>query len=360
MKKTRRRISLALYLRAILGVIFMIGASWTAARWALDLFFDGPSYLGSWIRGATELFLALCLSVAIMTVLGKVLKRNHRHDVFTNLIDAMGRIARGDFSTTMELSDPKHEGPFDEVADSLNRMAEALRGIEAMRQEFISDVSHEIQSPLTSIGGFARALRSPSLSEEQRLHYLDIIEGESDRLSRLAADLLRLSALESNAQKLESEPFRLDFQLREAILSCEPQWRDKAIDVGASCDEVLLTADPSLLRQVWTNLLHNAIKFTPSGGSIEVSARKEADSAVVEVRDSGIGIEGENLPRVFDRFFKIDKARSAQAGGSGLGLAIAKKIVELHGGRIEARSDGAGRGATFVVELPLNAAAKNA
>jgi signal transduction histidine kinase len=358
MKKTRRGVSAAFYIRAILGVIFVLGASWTAARWALDFFFDGPSYSGSWLRGVTELLAALFLSTGFATVLGKILGRTHRHDGFTRLIEAMGRIARGDFSTNVELSDPQHEGPFDEVADSLNRMAEALARIEAMRQEFISDVSHEIQSPLTSIGGFARALRSPSITEEQRLHYLDIIEGESNRLSRIAADLLRLSALESNAQKLETETFRLDFQLREAILSCEPQWRDKRIDVGASCDEVLLTADPSLLRQVWTNLLHNAIKFTPSGGSIEVSARKTDNAAVVEVRDSGIGIEGENLPRAFDRFYKIDKARSAQAGGSGLGLAIAKKIVELHGGHIEARSDGVGRGTTFAVELPLDVAAE--
>jgi len=339
----------------ILVVLSVVVGFWTLVRWAAHLLLGAPGLERDWVWGAFEMAVALVLFGAAGSFVGRIFTKNQRHDILTRMIEAMRRIARGDFSASVELPEIDGRGPFREVATSLNQMAESLARIEAMRREFISDVSHEIQSPLTSITGFARALRSPELDEADRLHYLDIIEAESSRLSRLGDNLLRLSALESRSQTLEPEAYRLDSQIRDVVLAAEPQWRDRAIEVSASLAPVQLRADRSMLGQVWTNLLHNAIKFTPRGGTIEIDARVSGDRVHVSFRDSGLGIAGEDIERVFERFFKADASRTAAAGGSGLGLAIARKIVELHGGRIEARSEGPGRGATFVVELLLDA-----
>ncbi|WP_025699328.1 sensor histidine kinase, partial [Paenibacillus durus] len=218
---------------------------------------------------------------------------------------------------------------------------------------FISNVSHEIQSPLTSIRGFARALRREDLSRETREHYLDIIEAESARLSGLSDSLLKLSVLESGSFPLEAKPYRLDKQLRNILLACEPQWMGKGIEVEAELAEVTVTGAEDLLSQVWNNLLHNSIKFTPPGGKVMITARLIGTEAEVVVSDTGAGISKEDLPRIFERFYKADKARSAGAGGSGLGLSLVKKIVDLHLGEVRAESR-LGEGTEIIVTLPLS------
>jgi signal transduction histidine kinase len=160
--------------------------------------------------------------------------------------------------------------------------------------------------------------------------------------------------LDSQAHAPAPKPYRLDSQIRHAVLAAEPQWTAKGLDIAAELEEVLVNADEDMLNQVWTNLTHNAVKFTPQGGQLRIELQREGGHLVVRFSDSGIGISPENLPFVFDRFYKADKARSHTDGavGSGLGLAITQKIVELHGGRIEARSEGLGRGSCFTVTLP--------
>jgi two-component system, OmpR family, phosphate regulon sensor histidine kinase PhoR len=227
-----------------------------------------------------------------------------------------------------------------------------LGQMENMRQEFISNVSHEIQSPLTSIRGFAQALRDDQLSPAERHHYLEIIETESKRLSRLTDDLLKLSSLDAEQVKFEPQPYRLDKQIRSVILTCEPQWRDKSIEVEASLDEITINADADLLNQVWMNLLHNSIKFTPASGAISVSLHPQGERVEFRIADSGIGISPEEQVHIFERFYKADKSRTRSAGGSGLGLAIVKKIVDLHHGTIDLASE-VGKGTTFTISLPL-------
>ena len=270
---------------------------------------------------------------------------------FRAVIDAMGRLARGEFDVQLK-PQAGEDGQFGELVRSFNDMAARLGALEKMRQEFISNVSHEIQSPLTSIAGFARALRDPGLSGEERARYLDIIETESRRLSRLSDNLLKLASLDSDQHPFEPRRYRLDRQLREAVLACEPQWLDKSIEMEVSLEEAEIVADPDLMSQVWSNLLHNAIKFTPPGGTIGVRLRLEGGEAAVEVSDTGIGIGEEDLPRIFERFHKADRSRNRAAGGSGLGLAIAKKIVDLHSGSI-AVSSRPGEGTVFTVRLQI-------
>jgi signal transduction histidine kinase len=212
-------------------------------------------------------------------------------------------------------------------------------------------VSHEIQSPLTSIRGFAQALRNEATHPEDRLHYLDIIEMESMRLSRMSDDLLKLASLESDQAKFEPRDYRLDKQVRSLILTCEPQWTEKEITMDVDLKEVSIHGDEDLLSQVWLNLIHNSIKFAPRNGVIKVSLKTMDNRVKFDITDNGIGIPVEDQERIFERFFKGDKSRTRSNGGSGLGLSIAKKIIEMHQGEIQVKSQ-PGAGSTFTVSLP--------
>ncbi|MCS7459564.1 ATP-binding protein [Paenibacillus doosanensis] len=277
--------------------------------------------------------------------------RKKQMHMFRRMIALIRRIGKGDFSVTFDITKDRH-GPWGELAESLNHMTLELNQMEQMRQEFISNVSHEIQSPLTSIGGFARALHNDNLSAEERRHYLDIIETESRRLSKLSDNLLKLTSLESRHHPFDPKPFRLDKQLRRLVLACEPQWLDKGIEMDVSLDEITIVADEDMMSQVWVNLLGNSIKFTPAGGTIGVQAGQEGPNAVIRISDTGIGISEEEQEHVFERFYKADKSRSRAAGGSGLGLSIVKNIVERHHGSIRVQSR-LGEGTCFIVTLPL-------
>ncbi|EFM10307.1 integral membrane sensor signal transduction histidine kinase [Paenibacillus curdlanolyticus YK9] len=272
------------------------------------------------------------------------------------LTRATGRLAKGDFTVRVPMNRKDELG---ELADSFNKMADSLSQIESMRSDFVSSVSHELQSPLTSINGFAEALRSTQVTEEERSHYVDIIKQESGRLSRLSDNMLRLASLDSQHHPFHPQPFRLDRQLRDVVLSCEPQWADKGIELELHLLETVIQADVDSLNQVWVNVLHNAIKFTPKGGRISITMQHPGgeEAVIVRLSDTGPGIPAEARERIFERFYKADPSRDRSSGGSGLGLSIVKRIVSLHGGSVEAEPlSEFGRfssGTTIVVQLPL-------
>ncbi len=273
-----------------------------------------------------------------------------RMDWFKTLIDAMKRIAQGDYNVKLPVQ-PRNS-PFGEIIDSINYMAVELNQMELLRQEFISNVSHEIQSPLTSISGFAKVLQNSELSQEERTHYLGIIEMESNRLAKLSDNLLKLTSLESEHHPVELISFRLDKKLRNIILTCEPQWFEKALEMDINLDEIQITADEELISQVWVNLISNSIKFTADGGTIGISLNREEQTAVIRISDTGIGISNEGQAHIFERFYKEDKSRNRAAPGSGLGLAIVKKIIDMHKGTISVDSK-PGEGTTITVHLPI-------
>lgn len=300
--------------------------------------------------------LGLFLLASIGTTLAHLFRFTgwaRRMDPFTPLLRAMEQIARGDFSVRIESPPARHGNnqPLLQLFQGMNDMAQQLKQMEAMRQEFISNVSHEIQSPLTSIRGFARALQNDELNHNERRHYLTIIETESVRLSKLSDNLLALAALDAETLHLDRKPFRLDKQIRSLILACEPQWAEKCLEMVVTAEEIQLTGDENLLSQVWGNLLHNAIKFTPEAGTICVQVQPCAGGVEFRISDSGIGIAAADQERLFERFYKADKSRNRATGGSGLGLAIAKQVVEMHQGTIRVES-APGAGATFIVGLP--------
>ena len=334
-----------LFMASILTATFFL------TGWFYHEFGYQPSVLLIQIINA---ILGLLFCFLFMTALSFIFRNKgwaRQMQVFGPIIEAMQKIAKGDFNVQLDNTFPEHE-PLGELVRSVNTMAVELNQMEQMRQEFISNVSHEIQSPLTSIRGFAQALQNSELNPTEQQHYLSIIETESTRLSRLTENLLKLASLDAAQVKFEPKPYRLDKQIRALILACEPQWASKNLEMDVAVDEVLLTADEDLLSQVWVNLLHNSIKFTPEAGRICIHLRQCAEQAEFRIADTGIGIAPDDQARLFERFFKADKARNRALGGSGLGLSIVKKIVEMHKGDIKVEST-LGAGATFIVTLPL-------
>ncbi|MCM3747101.1 HAMP domain-containing histidine kinase [Paenibacillus pasadenensis] len=335
---------------AVIGIISWLALCWIGAYYVMQTSGWKPSPLVEHLAGAALGFLIFGLTVGLMA---RVLnKRNF--DLFQSILDALRQIASGDFQVEIKLPEPWDDrNHFNHLVRGINDMAADLGRMEIMRQEFISNVSHEIQSPLTSISGFAQALKDDSLPPDQRKRYLDIIEQESIRLSRLSDNMLRLASLDSEHHPFHPRTFRLDRQLQQAMLSLEPLWSAKNQEIGMDAEPLEVEADDDLLRQVWTNLLHNAVKFTPEGGAISIKLRSRGSDAVVEVENSGAGIPADSLPFIFDRFYKVDPSRTRKGGGSGLGLSISRKIMQMHGGSISAASE---EGAVTVMTavLPLH------
>lgn len=276
-----------------------------------------------------------------------------KEGVFESVIKATEKISKGEFN--IELSHPKTRNEVEklsgELTNAINKMAMELRKIDEMRRMFISDVSHEIQSPLTSIRGFAKALRVGNMSDEERLRYLTIIEEESLRLSRLSDNLLRLASLEAETTEYNPAPYQLDSQIVDMVLSCEPLWREKELVVETELDKVTVPADKELLSQVWLNLLYNSIKFTPNGGKITLCLRELTDKVEFRIADTGTGIADNDKKRIFERFYKADKSRNRANQGSGLGLTISSQIIKLHKGDIRVE-DNQPSGSVFIVTLP--------
>ena len=279
---------------------------------------------------------------------GKKHEHRRNHQLMEATLDAMRRISQGDFSVVMKVD--SHD-PFSEFAETVNKMAHELGSMENLRQDFIANVSHEIQSPLTSISGFAHLLRGKEITEEERIHYIDIIEAESKRLSKLSDHMLKLSSLDSEEAPLSFSNYRLDKQIRNLLLMLEPQWSDKNLEISLELEAVSISGDEHFMAQVWINLIQNSIKFTPKDGAINISLKDEGDEVVCRITDNGIGIAKEEQLHIFERFYKVDKARERNLGGNGLGLSLVKKIVELHKGTIRVESE-VGTGTEFIINLP--------
>ena len=269
--------------------------------------------------------------------------------VHNQVIDALAQVAQGNFNV---LLDRNTFGWDNNLSEAFNEMARSLGTLETMRQDFISNVSHEIQSPLTSISGFAALLQTDDLPDDERRRYASVIETESRRLSSLSDNLLKLSSLDSDKIPLNKTTFRLDKQLENAALTLEPQWAAKNLKLEADLQKLTVCCDEDLMSQVWMNLLHNAIKFTPEGGRINLLLTVENETAVVKISDTGAGIRPEDQIHIFERFFKADKARDRALGGNGLGLSLVKKIVELHDGRITVESE-VDIGTVFTILFPI-------
>lgn len=290
------------------------------------------------IQLITILLVGIVLFAYVSTIIIKPIKR---------LSTAMKVVGQGEYNVQVEHAANDEIGL---LTKNFNQMTKELNKIETMRQEFIASVSHEIQSPLTSIRGFSAALKDDIVSEDKKIQYLTIIEKESTRLSQLSSNLLKLASLDSEHQTLMLKQYRLDEQIRHVVMALEPQWTKKNIEIDLDLSNVQIEADQDLLEQVWLNLITNAIKYTSEHGFVKISVYLKNEEIFVKVKDNGIGISQEDQKYIFESFYKVDKSRTLK--GSGLGLAITKKIARLHEGAIhvESKSD---QGTTFTVTLPI-------
>jgi two-component system phosphate regulon sensor histidine kinase PhoR len=229
-----------------------------------------------------------------------------------------------------------------------------LKRLERVRQDFVANVSHELRTPLTAIKGYVEALRDGGLQDPvQAEHFLQVIQRHSERMDKIVSDLLLLSEMESADHVLQSETVHLPELIRTAVETLRPlaQGKNQTLRVEPLKGLPALRADSQKIHQVLTNLLHNAISYTPEGGSITVEARSVPVGVELSVIDNGIGIPPDDLPRIFERFYRVDKGRSRELGGTGLGLSIVKHIVEAHGGEVRVESK-PGKGSRFTFFLP--------
>lgn len=299
--------------------------------------------------GEMRFFLAVLLILTLLfSFLLVLVSTRYIVNPIKNLTIATKKIAAGNYHLKLKV---KRKDEIGRLANDFSKMSRNLEQIEEKRQEFVSSVSHEIQSPLTSIQGFSKLIKEEELSKEERIHYLTIIEKESKRLSLLSKQLLTLSFLDSEKDINEGQKFDVAAQLRETIQTTEWQWREKNISIELDISSAYLKGDPRLLQQVWMNLISNAIRYTDANGKITLRTYERKQEIEVVVEDTGIGITEENIPLLFERFYKVDKARTRTEDSTGLGLAIVKKIIELHDGAIMVEST-LGEGSRFIVTLP--------
>jgi two-component system phosphate regulon sensor histidine kinase PhoR len=230
----------------------------------------------------------------------------------------------------------------------------SIEAAQKSRREFIANVSHELRTPLTSIQGYVETLiEDPHPSPETTLEFLGVILKNASRMSRLTEDLLALASVESPDYKLSLRPVRASVLLRDALDSIAGIVVDSGVKLqSAGAPDSLVMADPDAMLQVFGNLMENALKYASSGKRVRASARLLDSEVQFTIQDFGPGIASEHLERIFERFYRVDKARSRESGGTGLGLAIVKHIVQVHGGRIWCESE-LGNGARFHFTLPL-------
>jgi two-component system, OmpR family, phosphate regulon sensor histidine kinase PhoR len=229
-----------------------------------------------------------------------------------------------------------------------------LRRLERVRRDFVANVSHEFKTPLTAIQGFAETLLSGALEDKaNRTHFVEIIREHARRLARLTDDLLKLSRIEAGRLELEIRPIRVEALVNGCVETARLNAKARGLEITVDLQEnaPAVRGDGAQLGEVLQNLLDNALQYTPTGGQIEVQARSNGHDVVFTVTDSGIGIPESDLERIFERFYRVDAARSREAGGTGLGLAIARHIVDAHGGRIWVES-AIGQGSRFHFSVP--------
>jgi signal transduction histidine kinase len=292
--------------------------------------------------------LVLLTSMLIGTAITAVLGRRILGPI-TGLSEAAKEVAKGHFNISLPYEDHKIR-ELGEMAANFNKMVQELNGIETLRNDFVVNVSHEFKTPLSSIEGYAALMQDPELKQEDRKEYSRLIMESTRQLSSLCSNVLKLSKLENQEFVVEKEEFRLDEQIRQALLLLEPQWSGKNLLLDIDMEPQHFWGSEEMLMQVWLNVIGNAVKFSHEGGSIAVTLHCEGGQASVVVADDGVGMSEEVQRHIFEKFYQGDHSRTAE--GNGLGLALVRRILTLCGGEISVEST-VGQGTVFTVTLPL-------
>ena len=313
----------------------------------------GDSYI---IQGAlTGLALILLVVGGLGLLLFRRLTQRLRH-----MQDVVAAFEQGDFDRRIEEGSDDEIGQlaacFNRMADTLDETMEELRQADRMRRELVANVSHDLRSPLASIQGYLETvhMKDGRLDAEERQRYVKTALRNAQRLSDLVGELFELSKLETEQIEPSVEPFPIAELVQDVVMQYQPRAEEKDVDLQAELPErhARAEADIGLVERALSNLIDNAIHYTPEGGQVRVHVSNQTHEVSVEVRDTGPGIPEDDLPHIFERFYRVDKSRDRDRGGAGLGLAIAKTILELHDRTLEVEST-VGKGTTFRFRLPV-------
>ena len=300
---------------------------------------------------ALQLLYAALAVLALAVVMGFFITRSYTKPV-KELSDAIGKLSAGDFSVRVS---EEGNNEFTDLSRAFNEMTSRMEMLDRSRNQFVSNASHELKTPLATIKIMVQTLLFQEVYDESMSkEFLGDVDKEVDRLSAVVSDLLTLVGMDSGESKLNMEEFSLSDMLTEDAKRLSPLSRERGIEMELNITgNIELCGDRIKLDQVFYNLIDNAIKYTPRGEGVSVELIKQNKNAVVRIKDNGIGIPEEDQKHIFDRFYRVDKARSRETGGTGLGLSIAKQIILAHNGTINVTSK-VDEGSVFTVTLPLN------
>ncbi len=348
-KERRQRLSITLIFSVIVFTVLLSAIALAAVAVYLLDYFRIMSNIEDELKLGHVIFFMSAISIVLGSVLffftGKIpLRPIHE------LIHQLNRLSAGDFKARLKFHGVLCNHPvFSEIAESFNKMAEELENTELLRSDFINNFSHEFKTPIVSIAGFAKLLESGDLDAEQREQYLHAMREEAVRLSYLATNIFNLTKVENQTILSDVTKFNLSEQIRSAVLLFEGKWTEKKLDLLIDFEEYEVEANEELLKQVWINLMDNAVKFAPVYGTVSVDIKQTNDTLCVSIGNTGNDIPKEKINQIFRKFYQADESHSSQ--GNGIGLAIVKKIVDLHQGNIEVKSE---NGMTvFTVYLPI-------
>jgi signal transduction histidine kinase len=349
----RERLTISLVISLFVFAALFIATVIVGAAVLILLHYDLLQAAASSAEGLTLFVILLMLtSLVVGGVVSWLVIRMPLGPV-NKLINGLDRLASGRFDTRM-VPEKWYEKKLYELrvigalTTSFNTLAKELEHTEMLRSDFINNFSHEFKTPIVSIAGFAKLLKRGNLTEEQKTEYLDIIEEESLRLSAMATNVLNLTKVENQAILTDKSEYNLSEQLRTCVLLLEAKWERKRLEPELDFEEIRIEGSEELLKEVWINLLDNAVKFAPEGSSILLKAEETPESVTVTVKNEGPDIPPEAMNKIFNKFYQADESHAAE--GNGVGLAIVKRVAELHGGTVAVASSG---GITsFSVTLP--------
>ena len=347
-KEKTSRTSLTIGLSFFVFIIIFIAIALTAlGLWILTMAGVTVDMDGDLQLGTVILFMSL-----ISLLIGVLIAFSSSHiplKPVNELINKMNRLAAGDFKTRLKFGNTLSSHPAaKELTESFNTMAEELENTEMLRSDFINAFSHEFKTPIVSITGLANLIECGNLTDEERVRYARAIREESMRLSSMASNVLNLTRVENQRILTDVSVFNLSEQLRSAVLLLEEKWERKEINLQLDFDEYFIEANEELLKQIWINLIDNAVKFVPHGGTVELEISENENEISVKIANTGSEIPKDKLDKIFNKFYQADESHATH--GNGIGLAIVKRVVELHSGDVIVESNE--KMTSFTVTLP--------
>lgn len=302
----------------------------------LTLGSDGEGVFWVVMFGVISLVIGLVISYFMSRLIFKPINK---------IVEGMAKLSHGEYGVRISLDNfgyPK------ELGDTFNSLATELQNTEILRADFVNDFSHELKTPIASVSSLVSLMKNSQLSPEKQAQYLDIIEEEMTRLSEMTTKILELSRVEKQAILTDERRFNVSEQLRACVLLLEKKWLDKKLELSLDFDEYTVKANEDLLKQVWINLIDNAIKYSPAQAELKISVDKTNEGISVDISNTGKQIAPDEIDKIFTKFYRGKNSQNRD--GNGIGLSIVKHIVELHGGTISVKSEN--KLTTFTVFIP--------